>query len=97
MALPTSAVVVVGIVDVASYMRGIMTAAVVVGILTVDRGWTYRQVNSYAAAITFDLDHITPGAFAGLHKGLPARFGIGHRRNAEETGRQQASHQNTYE
>jgi hypothetical protein len=93
----TITAVVVGIVDIAPYMCRIMTAAVVIGIITVDRAWTYRQVNSWAAATTFDHDHISPGAFAGLQNGLPARFRIGHWRNADEANRQHTRHQNRCE
>src|SRR5262245_20739359 len=41
------------IVDITSHMRGIMTAAVVVGIIVVDGAWTSRQMNPYAATTTF--------------------------------------------
>src|SRR5262245_49290193 len=90
----TITTVVVGIVDITPYRHRIMTAAVVVGIITVDRAWTYGQENSWAAGTRFDRNHIIPDVFAGLHKGAPARFRIGPWRNAEETDRQQASHQN---
>jgi len=89
-----AAVVGVGIVDIASYMRRIIPTAVVVGIIIVDRRRPYRQVNSCAAAATLDMNHMIPGAFVGLERGLPARFGMGHWRNAKETDRQQASRQN---
>jgi hypothetical protein len=89
----SAVVVVVGIVDVAPYMRRIMTAAVVVGIIIVDIAWTDRQVNPYAAAGTFDLNYMTPDALAGLQIGSSPRFGIGHWRNAKNTDRQRACHQ----
>src|SRR3990172_10605077 len=72
-------------------MRRIITAAVVVGIIIVDIARTYRQVNPWAAATTFDLNKIIPGAFAVFQKGRHCRCGIGHWRNAEEADRQQAS------
>jgi hypothetical protein len=50
-------------------------------------------VNPSTTGTTFELDHIIPGDFAALQKGPLGRSGIGHRRNAEETDRQQASHQ----
>src|SRR5262245_26001112 len=90
----TITAVVVGIVDIAPYVRRIMTAAVVVGIIAVDRAWTYRQVNSWAARTRSDRNHRTPDVLAGLVIGPPARVGSGHWRNADETHRQQASHQN---
>jgi hypothetical protein len=75
-------------------MLWIVTAAVVVGIVVVDRAWTYRQVNAYAAATgTLDLGRFLPGDFFGLQGGLPKQAGIGHRRNAEEADRHQASRQ----
>jgi hypothetical protein len=90
----TITAVVVGIVDIAPDMRRVMTAAVVVGIITVDRAWTYRQGNSYAVATRFDRNHMIPAALAGLHIEPPIRVGsIGHWRNAEETDRQHASRQ----
>jgi hypothetical protein len=70
------------IVDIAPYMRRIMTAAVVIGIIIVDIGRPYRQVNPYAAAATVDLNYIVPGAFAGVQQGLPGRRRIGHRGKA---------------
>jgi hypothetical protein len=61
---------VVGIVDIATYMCRIITAAVVIGIIIVDRGGTYRQMNFYTAKTTFEaafgVDNITRGDFAGL-------------------------------
>src|SRR5882672_517715 len=84
----------VGIVDIAPYMRRIMTAAVVVGIVTVDLTWTYRQENSCAVATRFDRNHMTPDVLAGLQIEPPTGVGsIGHWRNAEEADRQQASRQ----
>jgi hypothetical protein len=57
-------------------------------------------MNLYAAETmseaTFSPDNAVPGDFTGL-QGLPARFGIGHRRNAEETGRQRGNDQNRRE
>jgi hypothetical protein len=76
-----------GIVDIPPYMRRIITAAVVVGIIIVDISRTYRQVNPWAAATTFAPQHIILGAFAGFQNGFPRRCGTGHRRNAEETDR----------
>jgi hypothetical protein len=97
-AASTITAVVVRIVDIASYMRRIVTAAVVVGIITIDRAWTYRQRNACAVATRFDRNHMTPDAFAGLQIGPPVRVGsIGRWRNAEEADRQQASHQNRCE
>jgi hypothetical protein len=53
-------------------------------------------MNLYAAEMvseaTFSPDNAIPGDVTGLQS-LPARFGIGHRRNAEETGRQRRSQQ----
>jgi len=91
-AASTITAVVVRIVDIAPYVRRIMTAAVVVGIITIDLAWTYRQMNSRATRS--DRNHMTPDTFAGFHIEPPIRLGrIGHWRNAEETDRQQASHQ----
>jgi hypothetical protein len=73
-------VVVDGImIDVArTYMRRIVTAAVVVGIIISEIGRTYTQLKPWAVATMFDLNHIIPGAFGGIQKGLPGRRGIGH-------------------
>ena len=95
MASIIAAVVGVGIVDIAPYMRRIIPAAVVVGIIIVDVAWTYRQVNSWIAATRSDLNLLNLGAFAGLQNS--ARFGIGRWRHMEKTDRQQASHQNRCE
>jgi hypothetical protein len=87
-------VVVVRIVDITPYMGRIITATVVIGIIIVDIAWTYRQMNPSAADATFELNRIIPDAFTRLQIGPLGRDGIGRRRHGEETGRQQASHQN---
>jgi hypothetical protein len=86
-------VVVVRIVDITSYMGRIITAAVVVGIIIVDVARTYREVNPPTADTTFELDHVSGDAFAGLQQAALSRSGSGIRRNAKETDRQQASRQ----
>ena len=64
------------IVDIArTDMRRIMTAVVVVGPIIGEIARSYRQVRPWAAATMLDLNHIIPGAFAGLQKGLPGRCG----------------------
>src|SRR5262245_42564440 len=86
--------VVVGIVDIAPDMRRIVTAAVVVGIVTVDGARTYRQGNAWATGTRSDRNHTTFDDLGGLQIGPPVCVGSGGWRNAEETDRQQASHQN---
>jgi hypothetical protein len=56
-------------------MRRIMTAPEVVGPIIGEIARSYRQ---WAAATILDLNHMIPGAFAGLQKGLPGRCGIRH-------------------
>ena len=56
-------------------MRRIMTAVVVVGPIIGEIARSYRHVRPWAAATILDLNHIVPGAFAGLQKGLPGRCG----------------------
>ena len=73
-----SVVVWITIVDIAwTDMRRIMTAAEVVGPIIGLIARSYRQVRPWAAATMLDLNHIIPGAFAGLQKGLPGRCGLG--------------------
>jgi len=72
------AVVRVGIIDIAADMRGIMPAAVVVGIIIVDMTWTYRQRYPWGAATAFDVNLNILGALAGLANGISAWLGIGH-------------------
>jgi hypothetical protein len=77
-------------------MRRIVTAAVEVGIFTIDGGWAYGQVNSYAAVIA-----VTPvpdpirslDDFSGPHIARFGHIGSGHWRSAEEADRQHATHQ----
>jgi len=60
-----------------TYMPRIITAAVIVGIIIIERARTYGQVNPSVAVTIFDLNHIIPGAFAEIQKRLPGRRGIG--------------------
>jgi hypothetical protein len=92
----TITAVVVGIVDVAPDVRRIVTAAVVVGIITVDRSRTYRQRNARATGTRSDR-HTALDDLGRLYIGPPVRVGSGRWRNAEEVDRQQASHQQGYE
>src|SRR5262245_59386050 len=94
MEVSTVSAVVVGIVDIAPDMRRIVTAAVVVRIITVDGGRTYRQGNAWATGTRSDRNHGIFDALGGLQIGPALCVGSGRRRNAEETDRQQASHQN---
>jgi hypothetical protein len=92
-AISTITAVVVRIVDIAPYMRRVVTAAVVVGIITIDRAWTYRQRNAWAVATRFDRNHMTPDVLAGLQIGPPVSVGsIGRWTHAEEADCQQARH-----
>jgi Chaperone of endosialidase len=76
--ITASVVVWITIVDIAwTDMRRIMTAAEVVGPIIGLIARSYRQVRPWAAATMLDLNHIIPGAFAGLQKGLPGRCGLG--------------------
>jgi hypothetical protein len=59
-----------GIIDIAPYVRWIITAAIIVGIVIVDVTRTHRQLNPWAARTTFANKNISPGAF-GLENGLP--------------------------
>jgi hypothetical protein len=58
----------IAIIDIArtADARRIMTAVVVVGIIIGEIARSYRQVRPSAAATILDLNHIIPGAFAGL-------------------------------
>jgi len=67
------------IVDISrTDMRRIMTAVVVVWPIIGEIARGYRQVRPWAAATMLDLNHIIPGAFAGVQKELPDPCGIGH-------------------
>src|SRR5262245_24375107 len=90
----TISAVVVGIVNITSDVRRIVTAAVVVGIFAVDGTWTDRQGNSRAAGTRFDRNDLAPDVLAGLQNGLLAGCGIDWWRDAEQTDCQQANHQN---
>jgi hypothetical protein len=74
--ITASVVVRITIVDIArTDMRRIITAVVVIGPIIGEIARSYRQVRPWAAATMLDLNHIIPGAFAGLQKGLPGRCG----------------------
>jgi hypothetical protein len=95
MAPIVAVVIIVWIVDIAPDMPWIVTAAIIVGIIIVDRAWANRQVNPHAAARTFGLG---PGRFFSrdffsLERGLRDPPGISHRRNEGGTHHEQASHQ----
>lgn len=80
------------IVDIArTDVRRVMPAVVVVGPIIGEIARSYGQVRPWGAATILDLDHIFPGAFAGLQNGLPGRCGVPH------TDRQKASYQNRCE
>jgi hypothetical protein len=97
-----TSIILVGIVDVAPYMRRKISAGVVVGVVIVDIAWTYRQVDLYTMETTettepmVPLSDRIPSDFTGL-RGPHDRFGIGNRRAAEQTGRQHASDRNRCE
>ena len=56
-------------------MRRIMTAVVVVWPIIGEIARGYGQVRPWATAM-LDLNHIIPGAFAGVQKGLPDPFRV---------------------
>jgi len=58
----------IGIVDIADDMRGIMAAAVIVGIVIIDIARTQRQVNARAASTPPDLDDMRPGVSSRLEE-----------------------------
>jgi hypothetical protein len=59
-------------------MPRIITAVVVVWPIIGEIARSYGQVRPWAATTMLDLNHINPGAFAGVQKGLPDPCGIGH-------------------
>jgi hypothetical protein len=69
-------------------MPWIITAVVVIRPIIGEIARSYGQVRPWATATMLDLNHIIPGAFAEVQKGLPDPCGISHWGKAPRTDRQ---------